>query len=205
MKKSILCSIVGGALFALSVALAPAADDSTDATAKASPVARGDMVLVTITASVEDINLTNREVTLKGPLGNKVTFVVDQRVKRLDEVKVGDLVQADYFIGFAAELRKPTPEEEKTPLVVLGAGEKAGADEAPAAAVAKTFKVVTTIEALDRTTRTITVKGPRGNYLTARMRDPSNLTKMRIGETIVVTYTEALAISLEKVEKKNAG
>ena len=66
------------------------------------------------------------------------------------------------------------------------------------------FKVVTTIEGLDRPTQTITVKGPRGNYLTTRVADPSNLTKMRIGETIVVTYTEALAISLEKVDKKSA-
>ena len=62
---------------------------------------------------------------------------------------------------------------------------------------------MTTIEGLDRPTQTITVKGPRGNYLTARVADPSNLTQMRIGENIVVTYTEALAISLEKSEKKN--
>ena len=33
-----------------------------------------------------------REVTLKGPLGNVVTFTVDQRVKRRKEVKVGDHV-----------------------------------------------------------------------------------------------------------------
>jgi hypothetical protein len=30
--------------------------------------------------------------------------------------------------------------------------------------------------------------------------DPANLTKMRIGENIVVTCTEALAISLEKAD-----
>jgi hypothetical protein len=30
---------------------------------------------------------------------------------------------------------------------------------------------------------------------------PENLEKMKIGENIVITYTEALAISLEKVNK----
>jgi len=35
-----------------------------------SPIARQKAVLATVTASVEAINLTNREVTLKGPLGN---------------------------------------------------------------------------------------------------------------------------------------
>jgi hypothetical protein len=64
------------------------------------------------------------------------------------------------------------------------------------------FKVVTTIEGLDRPTQTVTVKGPRGNYLTARVADPSRLTQVRIGENIVITYTEALAISLEKAQKK---
>jgi hypothetical protein len=34
--------------------------------------------------------------------------------------------------------------------------------------------------------------------------DPSRLTQARIGETIVITYTEALAISLEKLSKKRA-
>ena len=75
----------------------------------AASLSRADAVLVTVTASVESINLTNREVTLKGPLGNHVTFTVDQRVKRLKEVKVGDFVRADYYISIAAELRPPTP------------------------------------------------------------------------------------------------
>jgi Cu/Ag efflux protein CusF len=201
MKRSILSSIVGSALLALSLSSSLAAED---AAGKSGHLSRHDMVLVTITASVEDINVADRELTLKGPLGNKVTFIVDKRVKRLDEIKVGDQVQADYFIGVAAELRKPTAEEEKNPLVVLAAAGKAGHDESPAAAALKSFKAVTTIEGLDRTTSTITVKGPRGNYLTARVKDPSNFPKMRIGETIVVTYTEALAISVEKVAKKSA-
>jgi hypothetical protein len=124
---------------------------------------------------------------LKDPLGNTVTFTVDQRVKRLDEVKVGDLVEADYYLSIAAELRKPTPEEEKTPLVVLDAAGKAPPGTSPAAGGLRRFKVVTTIEGLDRPTRTITVKGPQGNLFTARVADPSRLTQMRIGENIVVT------------------
>lgn len=159
---------------------------------------REDTVLVALTASVEAIDQAKREVTLKGPLGNTVTFTVDERVKRLNEVKVGDLVSAKYYISIAAELRKPTPEEEKTPLVLLDAAGKAPPGTAPAAGGVRRFKVVTTIEGLDRPTQTITVKGPRGNYVTARVADPSNLTSMRIGENILITYTEALAISLVK-------
>jgi hypothetical protein len=165
---------------------------------------RTEAVLATVTASVESINLTNREVTLKGPMGNTVTFTADPKIKRLDEVKVGDFVRADYFISVAAEVRKPTAEEEKEPLMMVEDSGKSPAGATPAAVAARRFKVVTTIEGLDRPTRTVTVKGPHGNYLTARVADPSRLTQVRIGETIVITFTEAVAISLEKVEKKTA-
>jgi hypothetical protein len=167
-------------------------------------MAREDALLVTLTASIEAIDMATREVTLKGPLGNSVTITVDKRVKRLGEFKVGDFVRADYFVSVAAELRPPTAEEEKTPLVVMDAAGKAPPGSAPAAAGVRRFRVVTTVEGLDRPSRTVTVKGPRGNYFTARVADPSRLTQMRIGEHIVVTCTEALAVSLEKTEKKTA-
>jgi hypothetical protein len=178
--------------------LAAAADEAS------TPMGREETVLVTITASVEAIEPVSREVTLKGPLGNTVTFTVDKRVKRLDEVKVGDLVRADYYVSFAAEVRKPTAEEEKHPLEVLGATAKAPEGTEPAAGGLRRFKVVTTIEGLDRPTRTVTVRGPMGRYLTARVADPARLTQVRIGDNVVVTYTEALAISVEKAEKKSA-
>jgi hypothetical protein len=167
-------------------------------------MARKDAVLVTVTASVEAIDPDTREVTLRGPLGDSVTFTVDKAVKRLDEVKVGDLVRADYYVAIAAEVREPTASEKEHPLVVLDAAGKAPPGVSPAAGGLRRYRVVTTIEGLNRPMRTVTVKGPRGNYLTARVADPSRLTKVHIGDTVVITYTEAVAISLEKAEKKSS-
>jgi len=200
MNKTSACFILGSVIMAVSQGGALCAEEPPSATGPR--LTREEAVLVTVTASVQAIDHAKREMTLKGPLGNTVTFTVDQRVKRLDEVKVGDFVRADYYVSVAAELRKPTPEEKESPIVLLDAAAKAPPGTSPAAGGLRRFKVVTTIEGLDRPTQTITVKGPRGNYLTARVADPSRLTQMRIGENIVVTYTEALAISLEKVEKK---
>jgi hypothetical protein len=42
-----------------------------------------------------------------------------------------------------------------------------------------------------------------GNYFTARVADPSRLTELKIGDKIVVVFTEALAISLEPVERRH--
>jgi hypothetical protein len=199
MKRTLILPILCNTLLALSQGAALSADKRP--ATSAARMTREDAVLVAVTASVEAIDPEKREVSLKGPLGNTVTFTVDPRVKRLGEVKVGDLVRADYYVSFAAELRKPTPEEEKTPFVLLETTAKAPPGASPAAGALRQFKVVTTIEGLDRPTQTVTVKGPRGNYLTARVADPSRLTQVRIGENVVITYTEALAISLEKVDR----
>jgi Cu/Ag efflux protein CusF len=195
VKSSILCSAIlaGSSLNML------AAEEAHEH--HGGPPGRHEAVLVEVTASVEAIDPKTREVTLKGPMGNEVTFTVDERVKRFDEIKVGDHVHADYYVSVAAELRKPTAEEEKNPLVVLDAAGKAPPGTSPAAGGLRRFKVVTTVEGLDRPTQSITVKGPMGHYLTTRVADPANLTKMHIGDHIVVVYTEALAISLEKTQK----
>ena len=57
-------------------------------------------------------------MTLRGPEGRLETFVVDREVRRFSEARVGDKVSTDYYLGFNAEVRKPTPEEERNPLVV---------------------------------------------------------------------------------------
>ncbi len=202
MKVNLSYSALCGVLLVACTSSVLAAEG--EATRSAAPMSREDAVLVTVTASVEAVDYTNREVVLKGPLGNKVTFTVDPRVKRFNEVKVGDCVQADYYVSIAAELREPTAEEKETPIVLLDVAGKAPPGTSPAAGGLRRFKVVTTVEGLDRPTQTVTVKGPRGNYLTARVADPSRLTRMRIGDNVVVTYTEAVAISLEKAEKKTS-
>jgi hypothetical protein len=53
---------------------------------------------------------------------------------------------------------------------------------------------------LDRPTQTVTLKGPGGRYVTVRVADPKILEKPRLGDTVVVTAAEALAVSLEKVK-----
>jgi hypothetical protein len=162
---------------------------------------REDAVLVSITATIEALDHETREATLKGSLGNTVTFTVDPSIKRLREFKVGDKVTAEYFVSIAYELREPTAEERKEPLVVLDAEGKASADSAPATGSLRQYRAVCTIEGLDRPTKTVTLMGPRGQYATVLVADPSNLSDLRIGQSVVVTYTEALAVSLEKVER----
>jgi hypothetical protein len=100
------------------------------------------------------------------------------------------------------DLREPTAAEKEKPLSFTEDTVKATGATAPAAVTARQIKAVTTIEALNRLTQTITVMGPRGGIVKARVEDPKRLEQVRIGQTIVITYTEAVAISLEKASAK---
>jgi hypothetical protein len=105
---------------------------------------------------------------------------------------------ASCFAQAKQSTREPTTEEKQAPLTVLGGLARAPQGTEPAGGGLHQIKAVTTVEGIDLPTQTVTLKGPRGNYVTVRAEDPENLKKLRVGDTIVVTYTEALAVSLEK-------
>jgi len=163
---------------------------------------RTESAVLNLTGTITDIDHANREMTLKGPEGRLATFVVDKDVRRFNEAKVGDKVNIDYHLGVTAEVRKPTPEEERNPLVVMKTESRAGQDADPSAREMRKIRAVVTIEELDRRANTVTVKGPRGKYFTARVDDPSRLEKVRIGDTILMTLTESTAVSLKPAESE---
>jgi hypothetical protein len=162
------------------------------------PVSGERSSLVSVSGKVEAIDLANREITLKDGRGDTVTFVVDERVKRLDEVKVGDTVTADYYISLAGEVRPPTEDEKKNPLVIVEGGGRAPAGSAPAAGVMRTIRVVAKVVAIDLPAQSVTLQGPRGNTGAITVENPDNLKRIHLGDNVIVTYTEALAVSLEK-------
>ena len=155
---------------------------------------------VEIQATVRAIDVKTRLVTLMGPNGDLVTITAGPHVKRLNEIKVGDIVVADYLTYMAAEFRKPTAEEEKQPLTVIAEAGKAPAGMDPSAEVGAIVKAVVSIEVINRPYMEVTIKGPRGNYVTVPVTDAELLTEIRIGQRLIMTYAEALAVSLVKVK-----
>ena len=153
--------------------------------------------LVTVTATVEALNLEKRIVTLKGPKGDVVTFRVDERVKNLPQVKVGDQVVAKYYESVAVRMA-----EAGEPLSTETSGvTSAKPGEMPAGIAARQVTVTASVEAIDKETPSITLKGPEGNVVTVIVMDPKNLEKVKVGDKLAITYTEALAISVERAEK----
>ena len=161
---------------------------------------REDTVLVSMVAEVAAINYDTREVTLKDELGKEISIVAGPEVERLNEIAVGDSVEANYYLSLAFELREPTADEMANPLQVAEDAGRTEADQAPGAGALRMIKAVCTIEGIDRPTETVTLMGPLGGLNVIQVRDVSYLPKLKIGQSVVVTYTEALAIGLVKVE-----
>jgi len=154
--------------------------------------------LVTLTATVEAVDVATRQVTLKGPKGNVVTITVGEQVKNLPQVQVGDQVVVKYYEAIAFRIVSPG---EATP----GAGMTAATATAqpgqkPARVGARELTATVTVEAIDLKAGTATVKGPEGNSFTVKAQDKKNLEKIKVGDRVEITYTEALGISVSKAK-----
>jgi hypothetical protein len=142
-----------------------------------------------------------RLITLKGPEGNVGVYEVGAEVKRLHEIKAGDKIHAHYEVAAVAELREPTEEEKSAPLVEVSTGTRGTPDEPPAGGIGRAVRAVTTIQALDRTGQTFTVKDPVEGLVTVHVDDPTVFDHLKIGQTIIVTFAETLALAVEKGAK----
>jgi len=156
------------------------------------------MIAKQVTAQITAIDRDTRDITLEGPLGNTITLAADEAVTRFDEFEVGDLVQATYAESISGELRAPTEAELENPWIELDGAALAEADMMPAAGVGRVVRAVCTIEGLNRATGSVTVQDPRGLYHVIPDVDPANMEKLSIGAPIIITYSQAVALSLEK-------
>jgi hypothetical protein len=198
MKKLALSTVV---LFALSIGGAALAEEKAPAdkpATKKTSIKRERTV--TATAIVQAINLEKRIVTLKGPKGNVFDITAGEEVRNLPQVKVGDEVKIKYYESIAYRLLKPG--EAPVPTQEAAVAGRAKQGEKPAGLVGQEVTITATIEAIDTKTHNVTLKGPEGKSFTVKAQDPKNLASVKVGDQVVITYTEALAIAVEPAKKK---
>ena len=154
--------------------------------------------VTTLQATVVGLDLPVRVITLKGPKGNQVTFHVGDQVKNLDQVKVGDIVVAKYYESIAVRVTKPgAPAAESVDAV---ASAKPG--EKPAGVAVQQETVKAKVTAIGKHKESVTLTGPEGNSVTIKVKDPKKLNGVKVGDDVEITYTQALAISVEKAPAK---
>jgi Cu/Ag efflux protein CusF len=155
--------------------------------------------LITLTATVQAVDLAKRIVTLKGPEGEVFDLKVSDEVRNLPQVKPGDTLVTKYYESVAIEVKKGglgiRSAESQTAVSRARPGER------PAGAVATTTTVVANVLKVDNAKQIVTVEGPSGKSVKVKVKDPAVLKEIKPGEQVEMTITEALAIAVEAPRK----
>jgi hypothetical protein len=152
-----------------------------------------------VTATVYAIDAGRRIVTLQNEMGGIETFKVGPDVKSLEGIVPGDTIVIEYQQGLALEFQ-PAGSEIVSPTAVES-GLPAGEAKGSVAAADMGVKATVTITAINLAKRVVTILGPGGNVYKVKAGPTIQLEKLKVGDKLLATYVEAVAVKLEKAKK----
>jgi hypothetical protein len=154
----------------------------------------------TLSATVEAVDVAKRLVALRAPDGRTATVEVAPEVRNLEQVQPGDKVVVRYYEALAAQLKKKGESETVGKLDVESASARAEPGDKPAGLVGTKVTTTVVIDSVDQSFSTVTFKGPNGTLRTVAIESPEGkkfIDRLKKGDEVEVTYTEALAVSVE--------
>lgn len=151
-----------------------------------------EIAALTVEAVVEAIDQKTRKVTLKGPRGKSYTLTAGDEVRNFSQVEVGDKVVLEIIEAVEIQVFAADKAEPGTAAGVVADRAKLG--EKPGVAVVEQLVVVSTVEKIDRDNSLATLKDADGMSHTVKVKDTEALKKVVVGDRVMITYTEAVAI-----------
>jgi hypothetical protein len=173
----------------------------TQATQAPTPVAEDTSVSQEISekATVMSVDRTSRLMTLKDKDGKNWTVQVSPDVRNFDQIEVGDLVVIRYQESLAVSLVKPG-EAVAPPSATLAAG-RAELGEKPAVGLGALVIATVRIQSVDTKNNVVVFTRPDGQVCTVHVRRPEGqkfIAGLKPGDQVEMTYTQAVAMSVEK-------
>lgn len=153
-----------------------------------------DAEVVTETVTIEAIDYDKRLVTLKDSEGFVEVVVAGPEIKRFAELKVGDQVTFRYYESALVAVRakgQAAPTATGEPTLTRGTGPR------PAGTLAQQVTASVVVTAIDAKVPSISVRAGNGAKMSFKVEDKKNIEGVKVGDTIDVTYTQALAVSVE--------
>jgi hypothetical protein len=152
--------------------------------------------LATDTATITAIDVAGRVLTLKRRSGELQTFKVGPDVTRLAEFAVGDVIKVEYEQGLVLEFQPPGSQT-----VPMEGGVTAGRNDRnqlPGGVASAGVQGTVTVTAIDGPRRLVSFQGPGGNVHQVKAGPMIQLEKLKVGDRLLATYVETVAIKLEK-------
>ena len=149
-----------------------------------------------VSAVVEAIDHETRVVTVRKENGETMTFTASEEARNLGQVSVGDVLVAEYVESLAIQVFPNNGMEPEAAAAAAMARTEEG--EMPGFAAMEQTIIVTTLESVNLENNTFKLKLPDGsiNQYTARV--PENLRRVVVGDLVVITLTDGVAIAVEK-------
>lgn len=147
-------------------------------------------------ATVETVDPQSRMVLLRGTSGTLVTVHAGPEVRNLPQLKPGDQVTVRYAEAVAAEIVRPGDPPPVSTTSVIGADP----GQRPEGLVVDRTRERVRIEGIDTASNTVAFVGPDRVPRTVAVRQPGLqefIHTLKPGDEVDVTFTEAVAISVE--------
>jgi hypothetical protein len=170
-----------------------AAPEASSAQTEAQGV--GSATVVTFHGKIVKVNTAQKQVTLEGPRGRRVTVDV-RNPDNLRAAKVGEPFAARVYE--IVTIRKKNPGESVQAASLSEGIWTSNPGGAPGGSRAVQMKVLVTVVGIDEAHGTVTIKAPDGSTETVKARTPQNLKRLKVGDELVVSIYRAIAISLAK-------
>jgi predicted cupin superfamily sugar epimerase len=153
--------------------------------------------VLVIPAKVKAINKKTRELTLVSPDGKLAKIKCGPDVRDFEQIRVGDEVKTTLLESvevLVTEAAQPTG-EQVTEVNRAPVGSK------PSFEVIDAIEINALIMAIDYKTREMTIKEPDGRVLKMKAGpDVEHLDKIKVGDSVVTRFTEALSIEVSKAK-----
>jgi len=151
---------------------------------------------MTVSAVVEAIDHETRVVTVKKPDGELLTFTASEEVRNLPQVSVGDVLVAEYRETVSIEVMDGEGMEPEAAEAVAMARAEEG--QMPGFAAMDTRVATATVEEINVEANTFKLKGVDGGVREYVARNPENLRRASVGDLVVMTVSEAIAVEVAK-------
>ena len=160
---------------------------------------------VTLQAKIKHINTATREIVLENANGEKVSVTAGPLV-RLNLLKVGDTVNAQYYRSVAFLVSGPTGGNGTPVSNDQISAAVARPASAPGGVVIAVTKISGTVVGIDLASNTINVVNPTGGRVyTLDVTDPNRqamLSTLNVGDTVTAVISQSLAVSVTPATKR---
>ena len=153
-----------------------------------------------VTATVYSVDVNSRILTLQHDMGGIETLKVGDAVQGLEKFAPGDTVVVDLDQGLVLEFQPAG--SEFVPPTAVAAGASSDKGPSTVASAGQTVQSTVTVTSVNRAKRLVTLQTPGGKVYKVKAGPKIQLDKLEVGDRLLATYVEAVAIKLEKKAKK---